>query len=272
MDHTAIKQIQTDAAAVCAALEIVNLKTAEPVVALPDNFKVTSLDKYMANKSRFTGVFATSRPASFVKYHESQNREVDVFVDPKKMTALSIYDLGTLAEPGHCGHNAKLTMERTAEFSAYITTVGMTVSQRDLAEWLGDWRDYITAIDEDDVTIPIKALISTVRNITVEALAKRDTVEGSYSSNKSTLESVEAKSSAGKLPKVIKFTCVPYNGLPEQTFVFRISIKPAADKTTFGSYRVRGDAEDEKTAENFCMLIEKELGGVSNIYHGTFTP
>lgn len=272
MDHTAIKQIQDTATASIAAQQIGKFDTAEPVVALPENFKLQSLDSFMPNKTRYSGKFDTSRPASFVSYHTAQEVDADVFVDPKKMAATAIYDAGTIDEPGHCKHRATLTLEKTAEFSAYMKMVDKTVPQRELAEWIEDWREVITAVDEDDAEIPIKALIATVRSITVEALAKRNTEEGNFSSQRTTMQNVEAKSSVGKLPKAMFFTCIPYKGLPSQKFVFRISIKPAPDKTMFSTYRVQGELEDETTAENFCILISDQLGGESKIYHGTFVP
>lgn len=270
MDHTAIKQIQDNATAHFGADQLI--KMGAPAIALPKDFVLHSLEKYRPQKARFTGSFTTNRLASFVAYHLQHSPGADVFVDPSNMSARVIYDLGDKTAPGHCEQTASLTLETTAEFSAYIAVTGSTHSQRFLAEWIEDWRDYITAIDEDDSAIPIKQLISTIRNITIEGIAKRDNEEGNFSSKKTAIESVEAKSSVGKLPRTLKFECIPYKGLPAQSFAFRLSIKTGADKPSFSVYRVQGELEDENTAEEFCQLINGELGGESTIYHGTFNP
>lgn len=277
MDHTAIKQIQDTAAALEAAKAIAaTLEDGSvPIVSLPDNYKIHSLNSYMPLKARFTGTFSTSRFACFVSYHKSKTIDdaAPVFVDPKKMAATAIYDMGNTDYPGHCEHQALLVLERTAEFAAYRKLVERgDVSQRELADWIEDWRDCLSTVDEDGASLSISALIVTVRNITVEAMAKRDSEEGSFSSKKTTLESVEARSAVGKLPKQINFLCIPYNGLPVQSFRFRISIRPTVDKTNFGVHRIQGEVEDEATANNFCDLITKELGSNATVYHGTFAP
>lgn len=270
MDHTAIKFIQDTAAANYGADQLI--KMGAPAIALPKDFSLHSLEKYRPSKNRFTGHFVTSRTASFVAYHLVHGASVDLFVDPSAMSATAIYDLGDKFIPGHCEHSASLTLQPTAELSAYMAVVNNTHSQRFLAEWIEDWRDCVTAIDEDDATIPIKQLISTIRNITIEGVAKRDNEEGNFSSKKTAIESVEAKSSVGKLPKILKFTCVPYKGLPGQSFAFRLSIKTGTEKPSFSVYRVQGELEDENTAEAFCQLINGCLGGEARIYHGKFNP
>ncbi|MDP2346746.1 MAG: DUF2303 family protein [Gammaproteobacteria bacterium] len=271
MDNTAIQEIHDNAAAVL--LNRVTIPgTHVPIAALPENFKIHSLDQFQQHRSRFSGNFVTAHSSSFAKYHKSVDATTAVYIDPTEMTAEAIFDIGTTEEPGHCAHRARLVMLKTPPFKALETLAAKREStQRELAEWLEDWRDYVTAINEDDADIAIKQLISTVRNVTIDSLKKVDSAEQNFSSTKTALEKIEASSSAGALPKLLIFTCEPYKDLPIQEFRFRISIRTGNDKPTFGVFRIQPDSDTETTADNFVKKLTDWLDVDAVIYQGEFS-
>lgn len=269
MDSTAVKEIQDSTAAIALAPSI--NKTHVPIAALPSNFTIHSLEKYQPNRSRFRGVFATHHLDSFASYHESVCTSAPVYVDPDEMAALAVFDQGTVEAPGHREHRARLNLQPTAPFKSLRKLAEKPeVSQRDLAEWIEDWREYIIAIGSDDQRIEPKALIATVRNITIEALRKSDSSEADFSSSRTALEKIEAKSDSGALPKLIIFTCEPYKDLPPQDFRLRMSIRTGSDKPSFKILRIQEELDTETTAENFVDLLKNCLDVDAQIYQGEF--
>jgi uncharacterized protein YfdQ (DUF2303 family) len=260
MDGSAVSKIQDNAAASLLGEKV--LETYCPVAALPDSFRIADLEPYQKHRSALRAKFSTSSIDGFVDAYvmlRNGNKHT-VFVDQEKMSANVIFDIGTQDEPGHCRQSAILTLKKTAAFIAYENLFARTdLDQRLLAEWLEDWRDYISCIDSNGLYLPIKQVINTVRKITIEGVRKSDSAEENFSSSKSTLESITAKSEAGEPPAVLIFDTEPYTGLPNIKLRFRISIRTGGDKVRFGAFRIQEGVDTESIGRIFAEIIAEQM-------------
>lgn len=272
MDDKAIKQIQDAAAAVALSQGVLaNINHDHPVAALPDNFKVHDLEKFLPNRTRYRASLATESLATFTAYHDSQD-PAPVFINPDNMAATAIYNLGDVVDPGHGDHTSTLTLEKTAPYRAYLFLAKSSPhTQKAVAEWVEDWRDHVTAYDSDGNPIHALQLAATLRNIDIEAARKINSTDSDFSATRSTLENIEAKSGVGKMPSVVVFTCEPYLGLPVRQFKFRIGVMPTEKGLNFATRRIQEEADTQAMADDFVQVVRAHLGETATIYQGTYT-
>lgn len=274
MDSTAIKEIQNGAIALELGKRVND--TEVPVAVIPKDFNVHSLERYQEFRSRLRASLNTSHIDSFVGYIGAQRADDGdpIFVDPDDVSAKVIFDLGDEQTPGHCDHTAILKLRKTAAFEAYedlFERIGRGgIGQRALAEWVEDWRSCIFAYGEEDSEIDVKRLIATIRRVSIEGIRKADSSEENYSSSRTTLEEITAKSEAGELPEWLEFVTEPYHGLPQQKFRFRISIRTGGDQLSFGAFRIQEGRDAEVIGENFIAELKQHLPEAT-LYQGVFS-
>lgn len=271
MDQTAVKQIQDTAAAIALAQgPLASVSEATPLVALPDNFALHDLERYLPQRSRFRASFRTAHIASFADYHQ-EHGPAAIFIDPEAMAAISIYNVGTTDEPGHGDHTAALQLEKTASFKAFLRFIGAGPhDQRTIAEWVEDWRDYVTGYDSEGTEIPPIRMAAGLRKVDIESARKVSSSESDFAANRSVIEDIEAKSADGSLPSFVSFACAPYHGLTEQIFQFRISVVTSGEKLRFSTRRVQEEADTEETATQFVEVLKEAVGTDAPIYQGTY--
>lgn len=270
MDKSAIEQIQQHPT-VTALLRAVEA-TDTPIICLPEDFRVESLEKYMQFRSRFRGKMETDSIKDFVQYVSAHDAEgAGCFIDAEHMRAKTIFNLGTLDEPGHADFTAALALEKTAEYAALLKLNGEKRSQKDLAEWCEDWAPFITFCDADNNAIELKRGISAIRNLTIEASRKEDHNTQNFSASKSALEKIEARSEHG-VPAGLEFNCVPYDGLNAQSFDCRLSILTgeSAPKLVVRVRRLESRQQDI-AAEFRAMLTDRFKPLKLDCYLGDFS-
>lgn len=264
MDATAIKQIQDTAADVIRQNQLAVTQT--PVVALPESVKVHNLEPFHGLRSRFRGAFSTADAESFATNVGAWDGSAPVFVDARAMSATAIFNLGDLEQPGHADHTAALKLDSTAAFKALTEANGEHRSQRELAEWMEDWAEFITVPGLD-----IKKAIAAIRRVQISATATEETKVADMSESRSTLEQIDAKSGDAQLPSLLTFTCEPYHGLPAHSFECRIALI-RRQNTSLLVLRIRRLEHDrEQIARAFKELIATKLPQAS-IFVGTFKP
>jgi uncharacterized protein YfdQ (DUF2303 family) len=260
-----------DKSAIEAISQAVNLKdlnadllsTENPVAVIPDNFSIHALEKHQAFRNRFRGSFVTPLVSSFREYltlHSGDSRLL-VFINSDQVCAECYLDIGTTEKPGHGDHFAQLELQKTVAYTALLQNQDRLLSQLDAAHWLEDWRENITAIDEDGEEIEAKKLIATVRNISFKDSVESESTSEDFAAKRSSIESVEAKSKAGALPHRIYFTCKPYEDLEEMQFTLRLKIRRGGGVNSDGLIfsRVNQPLDEENIADGFKSLLEKEL-------------
>ena len=223
MDKSAIQQIQNtgNAPEFIKQLEHIGF----PVAALPQDYDLHNLEKYMPHRNQLRGTMRTNHINEFVKYHEEHLSEgTQCFIQPDDMTAKTIFDIGTLTHPGHCVHQAVIALKATAPFSALLSVNDKRQGQKELAEWIEDYAENLQIFTSSGEVIESAVASAAIRNMKFEVKTGRESTVDDFSQHQSEYESMAVKTMEEfPMPAVFKFTCVPYLGLPERKFEMRMS-------------------------------------------------
>lgn len=231
-------------------------------IALPAGVSVKSLEQFNLERYRFRGAMETSNIDEFVKYSSGYAGDgVRCFIDADEMRAQTIFNIGTLLNPGHADNTASLSLKKTAPFRELLNIDGRKQTQKELAEWLEDYREFLLAFDADGVVLDIKKAVGAVRRITIEQTSSADHEDQDFSAKRSVMESVEAKSK-DVMPAAFEFKCVPYEGLGERRFKLRYSILTGGNAPVLVLRIVQLEAEEEKIAVEFLELLTNKFKGV----------
>ncbi|HFT7289082.1 TPA: YfdQ family protein [Proteus mirabilis] len=258
LDGNAISQIQNMAVA-SLSLDAIE-KSLCPAIVLPNDFKVSSLENLQEGRFRFRGEMKTTSISDFVKYSIKNAIEegVSCFIDANEMSAKTIFNIGTIGEPGHADNTALVKLKQTSPFSALLKIDGVKYRQKELAEWLEDWRDYLMAFDAEGNVLDIKQAISAVRRITIESTRSAEHEDHDFSAKRSVLESVEARSK-DVMPTAFQFTCTPYDELKERSIKLRYSVLTGGDVPVLVLRIVQLENLEEQIAQEFRNLLCDEF-------------
>ncbi|NBN69516.1 DUF2303 family protein [Proteus sp. G2618] len=258
LDGNAISQIQNMAVA-SLSLDAIE-KSLCPAIVLPNDFKVSSLENLQEGRFRFRGEMKTTSISDFVKYSikNAIDEGVSCFIDANEMSAKTIFNIGTIGEPGHADNTALVKLKQTAPFAALLKIDGVKHRQKELAEWLEDWRDYLMAFDANGNVLDIKQAISAVRRITIESTRSAEHEDHDFSAKRSVLENVEARSK-DVMPTAFQFTCTPYDELKERNIKLRYSVLTGGDVPTLVLRIVQLENLEEQIAQEFRNLLCDEF-------------
>lgn len=258
LDGNAISQIQNMAVA-SLSLEAIE-KSLCPAIVLPNEFKVSSLENLQEGRFRFRGEMKTTSISDFVKYSikNAIDEGVSCFIDADEMSAKTIFNIGTIGEPGHADNTALVKLKQTSPFAALLKIDGVKHRQKELAEWLEDWRDYLMAFDADGNVLDIKQAISAVRRITIESTRSAEHEDHDFSAKRSVLENVEARSK-DVMPTAFQFTCTPYDELKERSIKLRYSVLTGGDVPVLVLRIVQLENLEEQIAQEFRNLLCDEF-------------
>lgn len=257
MDKSAIVQIQETA----NIPEIINQVTGAlvPVAVIPERYSLANLEQYQEQRSRFRGSFDTRCMPDFLDYVKEHDGEgVSCFINQEQMSAKTIFDLGTIDAPLHMEHTARLALKQTAAFKDMLRHEGELLKQKDLVAFIEDWNANIAAISTEGEDVPIKKAIDSIRSITVENVNTVESVQEEFSESSSAMEKIELKNRNVQV-NILKFECVPYEGLSIRDFELRLSI--SANNNGIGmKFRIVGkEAVEEEIATEFKDLIKADL-------------
>lgn len=132
-----------------------------PTALLPQNTSVESLERFALERFRFRGAMDTTSIDDFVRYsvaYAQEEEKARCFIDADNMLARSIFNIGTLDNPGHADNVASIKLKKTAPFRALLAINGDHLNQKQIAEWLEDWSDYLLAFDVGGNTMTIAQL------------------------------------------------------------------------------------------------------------------
>ena len=206
----------------------------------------------------------TSRLEDWAAYVEAHKEPgASAFVDPTRMQAVCVLNLGTPLTPGHCDNVAIYKPETTAAYDALrgiesVSTQTRRLTQRTLAEWMEDWADRIVCVDDEGMAIDRRKATAAVRAITIESARKAESVEGQLSAERSAFETVKA-TSRDTLPAVVQFNCEPYHGLHARTFELRLSITTGDKEPMLILRTIRAEWHREEMAIELALNVRKEL-------------
>lgn len=246
-------------------------ETDVPVAVLPDTASIKSLEQFQNRRSRFRGALKTTSLADFCEYVKIQAASGSTagFVDKEGMRCEVIFNLGTKDEPGHGDHRATLSLKPTAAYSALIEAAKQSrFTQKELAEFMEDWHEFISAKDGVE-EMATAAAIAAVRNITIKAASESTHTEHSFGAARSAMDVIEA-SSQDKLPTELHFKANPYDDLDEQTFVLRVSAMAGENKPVLSVRWVSEGQQREDIAREFKEVLSSKIGSDTSLTIGTF--
>ncbi|HFD6681250.1 TPA: YfdQ family protein [Providencia alcalifaciens] len=231
-----------------------------PAVAVPNGLEIVNLERYQNGRYRFRGSLKTTSINDFVKYSVgySDAPGVRCFIDAEDMIARTIFNLGTIEYPGHADNSALIVLKKTSPFSAVLSVNGRKQGQKELAEWLEDWRDHLLAFDADGNVLDIKQAIGAVRRITIESSRSSDHEDSDFSARRSVMENVEAKSK-DIMPAAFEFKCTPYDELQERAIKLRYSILTSQDTPTLVLRIVQLENLQELMAQEFRDILSAKF-------------
>ncbi|HBR3609110.1 TPA: DUF2303 family protein [Klebsiella pneumoniae] len=243
-----------------------------PTALLPQNTSIESLERFAFERFRFRGAMDTTSIDDFVRYsvaYAQEEEKARCFIDADNMLARSIFNIGTLDNPGHADNVASIKLKKTAPFRALLAINGDHLNQKQIAEWLEDWSDYLLAFDAGGNTMTIAQAAQAVRRVTIQQATQADHEDSDFSGKKSLMQSIEA-SSKEVMPVAFEFKCVPYEGLGERRFSLRNSLLKSSDPV-FVLRIVQLEAQEEAIANEFRdLLIGKFNGKPVETFIGNF--
>ncbi|HHT0375477.1 TPA: YfdQ family protein [Raoultella planticola] len=227
-----------------------------PTTILPDGTTVASLERFALERFRFRGAMDTTSIDDFVRYsvaYAQEEEKARCFIDADNMLARSIFNIGTLDNPGHADNVASIKLKKTAPFWALLAINGDRLSQKQIAEWLEDWSDFLLAFDAEGQTMDISKAAQAVRRVTIQQTNQADHEDSDFAGRKSLMQSVEA-SSKDVMPVAFEFKCIPYEGLGERRFSLRNSLLKSGEPV-FVLRIVQLEAQEEEMANEFRDLL-----------------
>lgn len=238
--------------------------------------KLVTLEHLRPGRNRFRGAFGTSSISAFAQYVSDEAKTAEQlfagFIDPGPTLRAKVFlNLGSAMDPGHADWTASLTPERTAAYAAALSVNGNRLGQRELAEWIEDWSDCLTAQAADGEFIGLTEAIAAVRNINIKATAEAGHSDRDFGASRTAIEEIEAKAATGKMPARIILTTQPYPDLRERQITLRVAMA-GGDKPTLGLRIIGHERQQEDIAAEFRELLLAKIGDAATMTIGTFVP
>lgn len=248
------------------------LETLVPTVVLPESAKIVDLERFQAGRSRFRGTYSTHSLADFSAYVvERAALGAWGFIDQDAMSCVLLFNLGTADVPGHADDRAVLKLKPTAGYTAAQQIGGRGISQKDLSDWIEDWHQYLTPVDEAGNAIPVAKAIAAVRTITIKASSESETTVGETSASRSAMDQIEARSKE-TLPVSLQFSTVPFEGLTEQVITLRLSVITSGAVPVLKLRWVGEEVQREDIAQEFKSVLQEKIGEAAVLSLGAFDP
>ena len=173
-------------------------------------------------------------------------------------------------QPGHGDHTASLRLEKTGAFEACLSANGTSFAQKELAHWIEDWHHCITGIDSNGEDLTAKQLANAVRKIEIKATQERSHEEGDWNTKRSGMDALDASAGAAT-PDIIRFHCIPYEGLAYRTFEMRVSILTDDIKPNLKLRIIGLETAQEEMAKEFKLVLADELEENTTLLLGSFS-
>ena len=255
LSKDAIKHIQDTAHIPELIKQLNSHETTEPMIVLPEGFKTESLEREMEFRSSYRFNFKTSVINDFISYCKDFKTDgASCFVNAKQMTAQTIFDLGSIEQPGHQRHRSYISLDETVAYLKLLNIDGDVFSQKDASDFIEDWSELVTITAKSDSILTAIEAARGFRGITIDMAKQVKSEVGDFSQNLDTMESIEAKHQYN-IPHTIDFKCVPFLHFKERTFRIRVSMLTSGDVPKFVFRVVKLESIKENIAEEFKSIL-----------------
>lgn len=261
MDATGIKRIEELAAGAAPRLD-----SHIPAQVLPGDSSVQSLEHLQEVPARMRSTFKTERIRDFVAYlKENAGVAAAVFVAPDGGGALGVIDYGNQDAPRWGDHKAKLGMKRTPEFAAVERICEEALSQRDVIDWIEDWRDIIQPAVEsggEATEVPIARALAAIRKINLKEAIDTGHEEGDFRNRRTAMEEIEASSGGDAIPGLYKVSCRPYPETITRTVYLRLAVMTSGREPKLRFRIIGHEALKQSVAEEIELDLTARLTGI----------
>ncbi len=231
-------------------------------VIMPDGYHVQDLEEYQEQRNHFRMKFQTHLVDQYLDHLDARHgdgnpdNKPQIFVNQDDMSAVTIFDMGTPANPLHCKDRAVIKLKRTPEYHMLDSVLGRDgvrrMNQTDLAELLEDYGSIIQCGDGESDVMPIKKAIAAVRRVKIKAEGESSSEIQNFSSNRSSLEKIE--STGDPLPAYIVFVAPAFYGLKSYPLKCRLSLN-LGDSISFTLRCINWDKVMEACATEFSQQL-----------------
>lgn len=227
--------------------------------------KTIDLEDFQATRRNYRVKFDTRDMADFVRYVDGAG-DAAVYVDPDKMAARAIFDLGDKDAPGHARHRASLALRKTPELEAILETDSKYLTQQDAVLFLQDWAHcFVGAFHGEGESMSLAGALAAIRQIKIEASGARESAVGNHANSRSSLENVGV---ANVLPEDITLRAAPFVGLPEMNFDLIVIVNLEGAKPTIRFRLMQRGSLDDRIARSFVDEL-RGLFGHRDVLIGT---
>ena len=259
MDKSAIQEITSLALASNDAL------TDHGAVVIPAGYELTSLEHLNDKPRFFDAKFTTPVLGEFSAYvNRHAVDDTHVLINPEKMSATAIIDIGSHDDPQWGKHRAELKLIKTPGYQHLVELTDRGLSQQQFIDFAEDWQDNISFYF-GDVTqasdVPFAKVINILRKLKINANQSSDQTVNNFSANRSALESIEITAGSEELPAGFVFKAVPYEGFAEVTFTCQLRAI-TQDKNVQLKYRIGQLALINESIAN--QIREKLVDGLQS--------
>lgn len=236
----------------------------ENLTAVPVNWKLEDIEKHLDQPTRHRLSIATHDLEAFAGVsNDTESPTKTCYVDDNKLGAVTFFNLGDAESPGHGDHKITLTLPPTAEYNELCRIDGQAMEQRAMAEWLEDWREFITPVWPNGVEGGnMTRAISVIRNLTIDAKKQTEHSVADFGAERSDLEKIEARGRDLPPPPRFIFGCIPYQGLSYREIELRLSVITSSNAPSYKLRMVRADLLKQNMADEFAAVLSESLNGV----------
>jgi len=238
-----------------------------PAAILPGDAGVHDLEHLLEAPRRMRATFKTERIKDFCNYIDANKTGEDgaVFVKPDGSGATAVLDYGSPAAPKWGDHRAVLELKKTPAFSALEEICRAPLAQREVTDFIEDWRHIIQPLIEGEsedggaTEVSIGRAVAAIRKIDLKAQAESGHEESDFKQSRTSLEQVEANTGGHRIPGLFRCRCQVYPETDQRDIDLRLSVL-TGDRTPKLRFRMIGrDALLQTTAEEVELRLMEML-------------
>lgn len=207
------------------------------VAVIHEDFKLENLEHLSETRNRFRAMFATPFISDFIKYvntHGSNTIDntscapqvfIDTNVQNQTISATAIFNLGTPEKPLQGDDVALIRLQKSQDFLGLHGSSGQKLTSEQLVEFMEDWEQHITALDEDGNSLPFKMATLGLRNLKAKSTNEVNVAQSTLRAEKSEIEVAELSANVGTIPTQFKFNSTVFDGLMSQDIKVRLKLE-----------------------------------------------
>lgn len=253
----------------------IGLETQGQALYIPPGATLDRAEKF-ADQPRFhRHTYTTERLPDFIAYARASAEKIGkdlnptAYVHPAGSNARVVFDHGDTTAPQWGHHRAELNLRAAPAWTAADAMTKGVRTQLQVIDWLEDWPEHITAHAQDGAEIEQRRAITALRRVKLEAKASVINEEGDFASNRTALESIEARGETEALPAYFVLHSPLYVGTNPLEIVIRLGVRENDGKPGIALRVVGRERLQEDTSAWVEQTLRDNLGtALAGVYVG----